>query len=287
MSLTSLDVSKWNTGKCEIMKNMFLNCPALTTIDVSNWDTQKVTDMYCMFSGCNALTKLETGKWNTSNVTNLGCVCRYCRKLELIDVSGWDTSGVTQMDSAFYQCRILTTLDVSKWDTSKVTTFANIFCECHALKELDLSNWVMQDTANTQFMLRMLACDDDGTQTYNRYHKLEKVSIGTGCVFHGNETDNAVLPTPTSNDITGADGNWYNVNGKSFTPDGIPSRVAETYYASLLIVNEIRNTPAMVKNSHLIDSAYAISEKRGSKARLKPSDFADQIKLVSENTSPD
>ena len=58
-SLTSLDVSKFDTSKVTDMNNMFYGCNALTTIDVSKWNTSKVTDMGAMFDGCSALTTLN------------------------------------------------------------------------------------------------------------------------------------------------------------------------------------------------------------------------------------
>ena len=57
-SLTTLDVSNFNTSNVTDMYYMFCNCSKLTTLDVSNWDTSKVTDMRLMFYDCTNLTTI-------------------------------------------------------------------------------------------------------------------------------------------------------------------------------------------------------------------------------------
>ena len=37
------------------MRSMFYNCNSLTSLDLSNFNTQNVTDMSYMFSNCNSL----------------------------------------------------------------------------------------------------------------------------------------------------------------------------------------------------------------------------------------
>ena len=52
-SLTTLDVSKFDTKNVIDMGGMFYNCSSLTTLDVSKFDTKNVTDMNSMFYNCN------------------------------------------------------------------------------------------------------------------------------------------------------------------------------------------------------------------------------------------
>ncbi|WP_315404910.1 BspA family leucine-rich repeat surface protein, partial [Hoylesella saccharolytica] len=59
ISLTELDVTKFDTRNVTDMRDMFFECSALTKLDVTNFDTRNVTNMRCMFSGCSALTKLD------------------------------------------------------------------------------------------------------------------------------------------------------------------------------------------------------------------------------------
>ena len=53
------------------MANMFYKCNSLTSIDVSSFDTGKVTDMSGMFSTCGNLTTITASEvWSTEAVTN-------------------------------------------------------------------------------------------------------------------------------------------------------------------------------------------------------------------------
>ena len=171
-SLSSLDVSDWNTSNVVDMSSMFEGCFSLTTLDVSNWDTSNVTTMAQMFSECSSLTSLDVSNWNTSSVTNMAHMfdtwsnwARDGSSLTSLDVSNWDTSNVTTMRYMFgynpltyldvsnwdvsnvtdmcgmFACIDVTTLDVSKWDTSSVTDMEYMFGGCISLASLDVSNW--------------------------------------------------------------------------------------------------------------------------------------------------
>ena len=146
------------TNKAISMKNMFYGCKSLTTLDVSNFDTSNVTDMNNMFSFCNKLTTLDVSNWDTSNVTDMGLMFFNWitffgpSKLESLDVSKWDTSNVTNMSSMFYGCNSLTSLDISNWDTSNVKNMDRMFIFCLSIKSLDVSNF---DTSNVTGMFDM------------------------------------------------------------------------------------------------------------------------------------
>ena len=118
--------------------NMLRSCSSLTTLDVSNWDTSSVTIMSGMFNTCGNLTTLDVSSWNTSSVTNIGFMFENCSSLTTLDVSGWDTSSVTTMGYMFSGCSSLTTLDVSGWVTSSVTNMNRSFQNSSNLKA-DLS----------------------------------------------------------------------------------------------------------------------------------------------------
>ena len=132
-SLTSLDVSNWNTSNVTNMNNMFDFCTSLTSLDVSNFDTSNVTDMGGMFAACESLTSLDLSNFDTSNVTNMNYMFTGCNSLTSLDVSNWDTSNVTDMHNMFTDCNSLTSLDVSNFDTSNVTDMDGMFAGCHSL----------------------------------------------------------------------------------------------------------------------------------------------------------
>ena len=60
-SLTSLDVSGWDTVKVMHMGSMFNGCSSLESLDVSGFDTGRVIVMSSMFSGCSSLESVALG----------------------------------------------------------------------------------------------------------------------------------------------------------------------------------------------------------------------------------
>lgn len=50
---------------------MFSRCSSLTSLDVSKFNTQNVTSMRIMFAGCNNLTSLNLSNFNTQNVEDM------------------------------------------------------------------------------------------------------------------------------------------------------------------------------------------------------------------------
>ena len=135
-SLTSLDLSGWNTSNVTDMSCMFQWCSILTSLDVSSFNTSKVTFMNSMFNGCDGLTSLDLRNFNTSNVTDMNYMFDGCSGLTTLDLSGWDTSNVTDMYGMFRFCSGLTTLDLSKFDTSNVTDINYMFNGCTSLKTI-------------------------------------------------------------------------------------------------------------------------------------------------------
>ena len=144
-SLTSLDVSSFDTSNVMNMSSIFSGCSSLTSLDLSGLDTSNVTDMGVMFSGCSSLTSLDVTDFDTSNVTNMRNMISYCSNLTSLDVSGFDTSNVTDMGSMFSICSNLTSLDVSGFNTSNVTDMGSMFSGCSSLTSLDVSGF---DTSN-------------------------------------------------------------------------------------------------------------------------------------------
>ena len=142
-SLTSLDVSGFNTSNVTTMKEMFYNCSNydLKSLDLRGFDTGKVTDMSYMFDGCSGLENLYVNGLVTESVTNLNRMFFYCSGLTSLDVSSFDTKNVTSMVSMFEYCGGLTSLDVSGFDTSKVTDMSFMFNECSGLTSLNVSGW--------------------------------------------------------------------------------------------------------------------------------------------------
>ena len=120
--------------------SMFSWCSSLTTLDVSKWDTSQVTDMNSMLRGCSNLTALDASNWDTSKVTDMSSMFQNCSSLTTLDVSKWNTIQVTNMGSMFSNCRGLTTSYIGpNWNTDKVTDSGNMFRSCTKLPNFNSS----------------------------------------------------------------------------------------------------------------------------------------------------
>ena len=70
------------TDECTTMYAMFEDCNSLTSLDISGWNTSQVTSMTSMFRKCSSLTNLNISKWNTSGVTNMSSIFDGCYQLK-------------------------------------------------------------------------------------------------------------------------------------------------------------------------------------------------------------
>ena len=152
-SLTSLDLSNFDTSNVTNMSYMFINCYTLTSLDVSNFDTSNVTNMSYLFYRCESVTSLDVSNFDTSKVTNMLAMFGGANKLTQLDVSNFDTSKVTNMSFMFQVCYVLTSLDVSNFDTSNVTNISYMFVECKKLTELNLTSFNFDSATNFTSML--------------------------------------------------------------------------------------------------------------------------------------
>lgn len=150
-SLTSLDLSKFDTSKVTNMESMFEGCSSLTSLNLNNFDTSNVTNMMSMFAFCSGLTSLDLSKFNTSNVTNMSGMFQNCSNLTSLDLSGFDTSKVTNMSFMFANCDGLTSLDLSKFNTSSVTNMNGMFMDCANLRTIYVHQFVVATYTNEMF----------------------------------------------------------------------------------------------------------------------------------------
>ena len=248
-SLPTLDVSNFDTGKVKNMTGMFSQCSSLPTLDVSSFDTRAVTGMADMFNGCSSLPTLDVSSFDTSAVTNMSGMFSRCSSLIDLDVSNFDTGAVTSMESMFSECSALTTLDLRSFDTSAVTDMSFMFWACSALKTLDLSSLDTRAVTKMRYMfaecsalttLDLSSFDTSAVTSmgsmFSGMNLLEEIMLGDTFSFTGNgittSSKIAVLPTPSTEYIPGADGNWYSSAGTAYAPADVPSNVADTYYAS-------------------------------------------------------
>ena len=77
------------------MSTMFYNCSSLTSLDVTNFDTLSVTDMSGMFRACASLTSLDVTNFDTLSVTDMSGMFRGCTSLtDLVGVEDFNIEGL-------------------------------------------------------------------------------------------------------------------------------------------------------------------------------------------------
>jgi surface protein len=84
------------------MYGMFDGCTSLTSVDLTGWDTSSVTEMGLMFNRCSKLTELRMGG-NPSKVANASNM-----------FSGISTKGTFYYNSAYDYSNIISALP-STW----------------------------------------------------------------------------------------------------------------------------------------------------------------------------
>ena len=151
-SLTSLDLTGFDTSCAQSMSEVFFGCTSLRSLDLSGFDTSHVQNMSGMFFGCTSLRSLNFCGFDTSHVQDMAHMFSGCTSLRSLDLSGFDTGSVQSMGEMFSDCSNLTSLDLHVFDTSNLQYTYGMFSGCKALERLDLSSF---DTSNVQYTLGM------------------------------------------------------------------------------------------------------------------------------------
>ena len=138
-SLTSLNLSNFDTSKITDMNHMFYSCRNLALLDISNFNTSKVTDMAYMFNYCRSLASIDVSSFNTSNVTNMYAMFEYCSNLTSLDLSNFDTSNVTDMGYMFRYCSSLTSIK-GMINMKHCESFVDMFYDCPKLRDVKIKN---------------------------------------------------------------------------------------------------------------------------------------------------
>ena len=114
---------------------MFSDCSTLSSLDLSNFNTAIVTNMSYMFNGCSALSSLDLSNFNTAIVTDMSYMFYGCSALSSLDLSNFYTKEVGNMVCMFSGCSALKTIYASeKFVTSKVQSGEGMFAWCKNLK---------------------------------------------------------------------------------------------------------------------------------------------------------
>lgn len=125
---TIYGIEKWKTpslgGSIEDnLDNMFKDCSSLTSLDLSGWNTSGVSKMNYMFSGCSKLVTLNLGGWDTSAATDMEGLFENCSKLTTIYVgNGWTVEHlyIFAENILFANCTSLVGGKGTRWSSSHV-----------------------------------------------------------------------------------------------------------------------------------------------------------------------
>lgn len=192
------------------MDSMFYSTTSITTLDVSSFNTSNVTNMHAMFGHINILQNLNLVNFNTVNVTNMSFMFEQ-NSLPTLNLSSFNTSNVTTMAFMFNGSSSLATLDLSSFETTNVTDMTNMFQSSGALTSINVSSFV---TTNVTSMAMMFA--------YTGVTTLDLSHFNTSNVSNMNEmfknTTNLTSLNTTGWDITLASSSIDVFTGKNTTP---------------------------------------------------------------------
>jgi surface protein len=98
---------------------MFLSCSSITSIDITSWDTSTITNMALMFALNTSATLIDVTGIDTSNVTNLFQTFANGGVKNIVGLDTWDIEKVTSF-SNFMAATTITTVEYDKlliaWD---------------------------------------------------------------------------------------------------------------------------------------------------------------------------
>lgn len=232
MIIKELDVSKWNTSSATDMSFMFYGCRCKGSriLDVSNWDVSKVTNFDHMLAH-SYFTLTGVDNWAPSAAcTNMNAMFHSIQNTR-IDVSKYNTSKVTVFDQMFQNADKLTKITgLENFDTSAGLGFSEMFRYCSSLKELDLSSFDTTKAKDGAVASTNGSYTTTMSDMFTGATSLSKITLGENFSFNGDGTTtdpshHAILPTPAS-------GFWYSSDGTAYAPADVPSRKADTYYAT-------------------------------------------------------
>jgi surface protein len=147
VKLTKINsMNEWDTSNVDRMIAMFYKCESLTSLDLSSFNTSKVNYMQDVFSGCSNLTTINgISNFDTSNVNFISGMFYNCSKLTELDLSSWNFDNVTNMLSMFYGCSSLTSLNMSNCDVSNVTSMTVMLDGCSSLVDFQAPKNISAD----------------------------------------------------------------------------------------------------------------------------------------------
>ena len=79
---------------------LFNGCSSITSLDVTRWDTSAMTNIGFMFVDNTNLSDFDPSGWDVSSVTNMNSIFKNCMNLDF-SLANWDLSSATNIKFIF------------------------------------------------------------------------------------------------------------------------------------------------------------------------------------------
>ena len=120
-----------NTEEVTDISGMFMYCQSLSSVDLSHFNTSNVINTEYMFCHC-PFKKLDLSNFDTKNVTNMEAMFYYCGGLVELDLRSFDMGKVENVAGMFENCEKLKTIYCNA-DASQATYSSGMFKNCTSL----------------------------------------------------------------------------------------------------------------------------------------------------------
>ena len=79
---------------------LFNGCSSITSLDVTRWNTSDMTNIGFMFVDCTNLSELDPSGWDVSSVTNMNSIFKNLKNIDF-SLADWDLSSATNIKFIF------------------------------------------------------------------------------------------------------------------------------------------------------------------------------------------
>jgi len=87
-------------GFATVPSFLFNGCSSITSLDVTRWDTSAMTNVGFMFVDNTNLSDFDPSGWDVSNVTNMNSIFKNCMNIDF-SLANWDLSSATNVKFIF------------------------------------------------------------------------------------------------------------------------------------------------------------------------------------------
>ena len=162
------------------MKYMFINCISLTSLNLSTFNTSQVTNMNSMLYNCKSLVSLNLSNFNTEKLTDISYLFYGYSQLKFVDISNFNLSKISSLSSVFKECQDLAYINFVNFSIKEGNSFSSDFFQ--SVPD-NIMNWIsneeyIQVIQNGLYGKKcpMSDCSDDSPLNKQYYIKLSDIS---------------------------------------------------------------------------------------------------------------